>query len=100
MTQDRYSRFARNAPCQVRVPGICNANPETTVGAHYRSISLGAGIGIKPQSFLCAHACSACHDAIDGRVKTVFTRDELRLMHAEGVMRTQVYLVHRGEIDL
>lgn len=36
-----------------------------------------------------AIACSACHDLIDGRKRTTdYTRDELRLMHAEGVLRT------------
>ena len=36
-----------------------------------------------------AIACSNCHDLIDGRKKTTdYTHDELRLMHAEGVMRT------------
>jgi hypothetical protein len=36
-----------------------------------------------------AIACNGCHDVIDGRAKTTdFTYDELRLMHAEGVMRT------------
>lgn len=32
----------------------------------------------------------ACHDVIDGRVKTKeYTHEELRLMHAEGILRTQ-----------
>jgi len=70
------------------------------VAAHYRSVSLGAGTAIKPKDWLAAHACSGCHDAIDGRVKTNFTRTELRLMHAEGVLRTLLALVQRGEIDL
>jgi hypothetical protein len=35
-------------------------------------------------------ACPAtwCHSAVDGRTKTEFSRDELRLMHAEGAFRT------------
>lgn len=100
MSQDRLTKLARGQPCQVRIPQVCSGDPETVVAAHYRSISLGAGIGIKPQSWLTAHACAACHDAIDGRVKTNFTRTELRLMHCEAVMRTLLVLVHRGEIDL
>ena len=97
---DRFTKLARGMPCQVRIPLVCNGNTETTVAAHYRSISLGAGVGIKPQSWLTAHSCSACHDAIDGRVKTNFDRNELRLMHAEAVMRTLLVLTQRGEIDL
>ncbi len=82
------TRAARGQPCLVRIPGVCCGNPETVVAAHYRSVSLGAGTGIKPHDMLSAHACDQCHAAIDGRVKTNFTRTELRLMHAEGVFRT------------
>ena len=96
----RITEAARGMPCAVRVPGYCNGNPETTVAAHYRSISLGAGTSFKPMDWLAAHACSGCHDVIDGRVPSTFTHDELRLMHAEGVLRTLKALQQRGEIDL
>lgn len=47
------------------------------------------GTGCKPDDTQAAIACNGCHDVIDGRTKTTdFTYDELRLMHAEGVMRT------------
>lgn len=36
---------ARGRDCQVRLPGICNFNPETTVLAHYR---MDTGIAKKP----------------------------------------------------
>lgn len=78
---------ARGKPCLVRVPGVCNHDPATTVLAHYRLAGY-CGTGIKPPDTLAAYACSACHDAIDGRVRCGCTREELRLMHAEGVMRT------------
>lgn len=96
----KLTETARNAPCLIRVPGICNYNPETTVACHYRSVSMGAGVGIKPSDILSAHGCSDCHSAIDGRVKTDFTRDELRLMHAEGVLRTIDKLVKLGKVKL
>ena len=100
MSQDRYTKLARGMPCQVRLPG-CDGGGETTVAAHYRSISLGAGIGIKPQSWLVAHACHHCHDIIDGRADLPeYDRDSKRLAHAEGVMRTLLALQQRGEIDL
>lgn len=101
MTQDRYTKLARGMPCQIRLPG-CDGGGETTVAAHYRSISLGAGIGIKPQSWLVAHACFHCHNIVDGRDKIQHgpSRDQIRLAHAEGVMRTLLALVQREEIDL
>ncbi|WBT56355.1 DUF1364 domain-containing protein [Kosakonia oryzendophytica] len=78
---------ARSRECQIRIPGICNGNPETSVLAHYR-LAGTCGTGIKPDDMQGAIACNCCHDAIDGRVKTEYSHDELRLMHAEGVMRT------------
>lgn len=50
----------------VRIPGVCNGNPETTVLAHIR-IGNVAGIGQKPPDICGVWACSACHDVIDGR---------------------------------
>lgn len=80
-------KAARGRECQIRIPGICNGNPETSVLAHYR-LAGTCGTGIKPDDMQGAIACNCCHDAIDGRVKTEYSHDELRLMHAEGVMRT------------
>jgi hypothetical protein len=45
-----------------------------------------------------AISCNDCHDAIDGRTKTEYTRDELKLMHAEGMMRTQAIWREEGFI--
>lgn len=81
-------KSARGRECQVRIPGVCNGNPETSVLAHYR-LAGTCGTGCKPDDQQGAIACNSCHDAIDGRTKTEYTRDELRLMHAEGVLRTQ-----------
>ncbi|WP_215268099.1 DUF1364 domain-containing protein [Escherichia coli] len=80
---------ARGRECQVRIYGVCNGNPETTVLAHYR-LAGTCGTATKPHDMQSAIACSSCHDLIDGRVKTSdYTKEELRLMHAEGVFRTQ-----------
>ena len=80
-------KLAKGQPCMIRVPGVCNRNPETTVLAHYR-LAGTCGTGTKPPDSLGAWACSACHDAVDGRVRSTWSRCELRLMHAEGVFRT------------
>ena len=85
-------KLAKGRDCMIRIDGICNFNPETTVLAHYRMAGL-CGIGNKPNNLQGSWACSACHDACDGRTKTAYSRDELRLMHLEGVMRTIDILV-------
>lgn len=76
----------------VRVPGICNYDSQTTVLAHYG----GAGMGRKRPDPIGAWACSRCHDAIDGRILTQYTREELKLMHLEGMVRTLEVLCEEG----
>lgn len=92
----KLRKLARGRECQVRIPGVCNGDPATTVLAHYRLAGY-CGTGMKPDDLAFgAHACMACHDAADGRVRTNFTHDELRLFHAEGVMRTFAALRAEG----
>ncbi len=84
----KLRKAARGRPCMVRIPYICNGDPATTVLAHYRLAGCN-GMGLKPDDALGAWCCSACHDAVDGRnTQGYLTREEFRLMHAEGVMRT------------
>ena len=60
-------KFARNQPCTVRAPGICNFDETTTILAHIRRRCVG--IGTKPCDLAGIHACSQCHDLIDGRLR-------------------------------
>lgn len=85
-------KYARDKHCTVRLPGICNGNPETTVLAHFR-LAGTCGMGIKPYDVLGAWCCSACHDAIDRRSNMDLEREYVRLAHLEGVARTLSQLV-------
>lgn len=96
MKQSKLTKAARGRECQVRIPGVCNGNPETTVLAHYR-MSGTCGAGMKPNDLQGAWACSACHDACDGRSQLI-DRADARRLHAEGVMRTQALLIREGVI--
>jgi hypothetical protein len=80
-------KAAKGRDCMVRLEGICNHNPETTVLAHIRMPGL-SGMGIKADDLLGAWACNACHDAIDRRSHTDLDRDHVRLAHLEGMART------------
>jgi len=97
MRQTKLTKAARGRECQVRIPGVCNGNPETTVLAHYR-LAGTCGVGIKPNDLQGAWSCSACHDAVDSRSKTTLSHEELRLMHLEGVVRTLDILVSEGKV--
>ncbi|MEI7143266.1 DUF1364 domain-containing protein [Pectobacterium brasiliense] len=91
-----FKKEARGRDCQIRIPGVCNFNPETTVLTHYR-LAGTCGTGIKPDDRQAAWGCSACHDEIDRRTRHIDT-ETARLCHAEGVMRTLNILISEGKL--
>jgi len=78
----------------VRIPGICNHNPETVVLAHLN----GGGMGSKRLDIHGAYCCSACHDEIDGRTNSNKHPERMYLYHLEGVLRTQEIMLREGLI--
>ena len=93
---------AQDTPCQMRLPGICNHNPETVVWAHANGSAAGKGIGMKSHDLLGAYACSACHDVIDRRVPlpVAYSREMVELAFHEGHQRSLVILIERGIITV
>ena len=95
----KYTQSARGRECTVRIPGICNHNPETVVFAHLN----GAGMGRKFPDVIGAYCCSACHSAVDGRLSASqipISRNELRIAHYEGMVRTQLIMIDEGILKL
>jgi hypothetical protein len=90
----KITKSAEGEECQVRIPGICNFNPETTILAHLN----GGGMGMKNPDYQSAYCCSDCHDALDLRRTYQHDYDTLKLYHLEGVMRTQEILKEKGLI--
>ena len=89
----KIRKSAKGEECQVRLAGICNFNPETTVFAHKG----GAGMGMKSNDIHGAYCCSACHDVIDGRSNPQISSPEYRrLAFYEGMVRTQLILIDKG----
>ena len=84
---------ARGRECQVRIPYVCSHDCDTVVLAHLP----GAGMGKKMPNWAGAWACGACHDVLDGRVKTGYGKDMLRLMHLDGMVRTLLILDSEGK---
>lgn len=76
-------KLARDQDCTVRLPGICNGNPETVVLAHFRLAGI-SGMGCKSPDFIGAWACSACHSYVDSHKDA-----DTQLAFAQGVFRTQ-----------
>ncbi len=92
----KLRRSAKGRECQVRLPEVCNCNPETTVLAHLN----GGGMGMKKHDLFGAFACSNCHDALDRRIKTFYSREELELAHRQAVERTQEIWLREGLISV
>jgi len=82
---------AKGEDCQVRIPGVCNFNPETTVPAHLN----GGGMGTKHNDMFIAYACSNCHNCIDKNNNSDFTDLQIKLWHHEGMVRTQYILLEK-----
>ena len=83
-------KLAKGRDCLIRIPGVCNADPETTVGCHFRLSGL-SGMGIKPADLFIAWGCSACHAYVDGHKD-----GDTQLAFALGVFRTQNQLLKEG----
>lgn len=102
-----FKDYARDKPCLIRIARTCLGEPcaseETTVLCHYTLAGYKA-MGSRKASLpdLCgAWGCRTCHDICDGRLKAThwrdgITHDQVKLWHAEGVMRTLDALVKAG----
>ncbi len=89
----RLRESARGQECLVRLPGVCNRNPETVVLAHLG----GGGMGMKKKDIHASFCCSSCHDEVDRRT-WVFEKDYTELAHRQGVERTQNYWIENGMV--
>jgi len=92
----KLRKLARGQECLVRIPLICNGNPETTVLAHLNMSGI-SGRGIKSPDIFGAYCCSSCHDEIDRRTQYINTND-VAVMFYEGIFRTQYKLIQDGVI--
>lgn len=92
--------FARGQMCALRLPAVCNFDRDTTVLAHVRRSGHGS-VGKKPSDLFGVHACSRCHDVIDGRVpfnQHGFDPDTLRAYILDALIETQERLLDAGKI--
>lgn len=92
----KIMQSAKDEDCQVRLPNICNFNPETTVCAHRG----GSGMGTKNSDFKVAYACSDCHSAYDQALHKGVGRLQITSYFDEGIFRTQDILADKGLIKI
>jgi len=82
---------ARGEDCTLRL-GVCSSN-ETVVLCH---IGKRRGMGLKCSDTFAIYACAACHDAIDGRVSSGFSKDELNTEKLRALEETQEAMIEKG----
>ena len=83
----------------MRIPGVCNFDPATTVWCHANGISIGKGIGMKAHDLLGSYGCYNCHEAYDRRrPMDMMDRDEVEICFWEGHARSLLKLIERGII--
>lgn len=61
----KYLAGSRGQQCTLRIPGVCNNDPDTVVPAHIRDRHKGGGT--KASDLSVANACSSCHAVFDGQ---------------------------------
>lgn len=96
LVSQKLRESKKGQECQVRLPEICNWNPETTVLAH---VAKGSGMGQKCDDIHATFACSACHAEMD-RVTRVMEKDFVYQCAYEGMVRTQVIWLDMGLIEV
>lgn len=88
---------ARGRECQIRIPGVCSGNPETTVLCHLP----GGGMGRKQPDLFAAFGCSECHACADGHIlPRPFPEHVIRRYLLDGVIRTQQIWLDEGLIEI
>jgi uncharacterized CHY-type Zn-finger protein len=86
-------KSARGEACTIRLEGCYGgANNETVVFAHLS----GGAMGAKCLDIHGAYSCHSCHDILDGRKPSKYSKEELLLTHLLGMKRTQEILVSKG----
>lgn len=90
MKQTKLTRSARGELCTLRITGVCNFNPETTVFAH-----TGSGTAKRRTDKGC-YACSSCHDAIDYRSKVFLSDDPKEQARCH---RVRLYYIAKAEAE-
>jgi Putative nuclease YbcO len=98
----KITKFAQDKDCTLRIPGVCNFNPQTSVWMHPIGLSSGRGMGLKANDALGAIGCSNCHDVYDRRVPLPkhLTRAEIELAFHSGHQQTLLLLIEAGLVKI
>ena len=89
---------AKGESCTLRLPNVCNGNPDTTVLAHLPFG--GRGMALKASDDHAAYACSACHGVLDRRTRGSVDLAELYECCLRGLAETHERMRDKGLISI
>jgi hypothetical protein len=89
-------REAKDRPCMIQIPGICNGDSRTVVACHSNMSIHGRGFSFKSHDWACSWCCAACHRAIDSGTR--LTREEKESYFLRGMSRTLEVLFNEGKL--
>ena len=95
MKSKKIRASAKGEDCTLLL-GECSSN-ETVVLCHIGSIR---GMAIKCSDHFAVYACSNCHDIIDYRANSSYTRQELAEIKLIALERTQQKLIQKGLLNV
>jgi hypothetical protein len=95
---------ARGRNCTMRLPGVCNHDPATSVWSHINSVRWGAGRGHKAPDICGLITCFECANALDGRRRKSddgqpLDREFVKLCAYEGHLESLAILDKEGFFD-
>ena len=89
---------ARGQECTLNIAGVCNYNPETVVFIHLPDES--HGMAKKADDISGCDGCSACHDAVDRRVRSQELESHREWYLRRAMVRTWRNRIERGVIRI
>lgn len=93
----KITQSAKGEECTLRIPGVCNHDPSTTVFAHMN----GGGMGTKHHDIHGCYACSKCHDWLDGRLAYHSVEHWMKMAEfGRAMIETQSKLLKKGLIEV
>lgn len=95
MVSKKIRNSAKGEECALRL-GNCSSS-ETVVLAH---IGKNRGMGYKCGDHFAVYACYNCHDIIDGRQKSAYSKIELEAEKLRALEETQQKLIDKGLLNV
>jgi len=89
---NKIRESAKGEVCSLRLSPMCTDEYGAVVLCH---IGKRRGIAIKCTDNMAVYGCNHCHDIIDGRVKSEFSKIELEAEKLRALEETQAKLIEK-----